>query len=117
MDIVYENKTRLIEYSLDKKLSPLAHLHKELEVIYVRKGKSVAYADKNSYLLNAGDMFITFPNQVHYYRTVQDGEYMVLIFSPDIIFGCSSEISKSVPDKNYFSSLDAGELKTLFDNI
>lgn len=117
MDIVYENKTRLIEYSTDNALSSLAHLHKELEVIYVRKGKAVAYADKNSYLLNAGDMFITFPNQVHYYRTVQKGEYIVLIFSPDIIYGYSYEISKSVPDKNYFSSLDAEELKGLFDKI
>ncbi|MGN0451176.1 MAG: AraC family transcriptional regulator [Acutalibacteraceae bacterium] len=117
MDIVYENKVLTMEYMLSDELSSLAHLHKELEVVYVRRGKSVAYADKNSYLLNTGDIFITFPNQVHYYRTVQKGEYIVLIFSPDIIYGYSSEISKSVPDKNYFSSLDAGELQTLFDKI
>lgn len=117
MDIVYENKVLTMEYILINELSSFAHLHKELEVVYVRSGKSVAYADKNSYLLNAGDMFITFPNQVHYYRTVQKGEYIVLIFSPDIIYGYSSEISKSVPDKNYFSSLDAGEIEELFDKI
>ena len=82
MDIIYENKTRLIEVSFSEGLAPFAHLHKELEIIYVREGKAVAYADKNSYLLNAGDMFIAFPNQVHYYRTVTKGEFMVLIFSP-----------------------------------
>lgn len=117
MDIIYQNKTRLIEYSVDKALIPTAHLHKELEVIYVRQGKSVAYADKNSYMLNAGDMFITFPNQVHYYRTVQRGEYIVLIFSPDILYGISAEISKSIPDINCFSSSDDRELKDIFDRI
>lgn len=117
MDIIYENRTRLIGYSVDKALSPMVHLHKELEVIYVRQGKSVAYADKNSYMLNAGDMFITFPNQVHYYRTVQRGEYIVLIFSPDILYGISAEISKSIPDINCFSSSDDVEIRDIFDRI
>ena len=117
MDIVYENKSTLMSYSLDKGLSSYAHLHKELEVVYVREGKAIAYADKNSYVLNEGDMFIAFPNQVHYYRTVNEGGFMVLIFSPDIIFGYSSEISQSIPDKNYVSSDEMGELKELFDKI
>ena len=117
MDIVYENKSTLMSYSLDKGLSSYAHLHKELEVVYVSEGKAVAYADKNSYVLNEGDIFIAFPNQVHYYRTVNEGGFMVLIFSPDIIFGYSSEISQSIPDKNYVSSAEMGELKELFDKI
>lgn len=117
MDVIYENKTRLIEHSITGGLASFAHLHKELEIIYVRKGKAVAYADKNSYLLNAGDMFIAFPNQVHYYRTVIRGEFMVLIFSPDILYDVSSKISKSKPDINCFTSLDDGNLKDIFDRI
>ena len=117
MDVIYENKTRLIEHSITGGLVSFAHLHKELEIIYVRKGKAVAYADKNSYLLNAGDMFIAFPNQVHYYRSVIRGEFMVLIFSPDILYDVSSKISKSKPDINCFTSLDDGNLKDIFDSI
>lgn len=117
MDIIYENKTRLIETALSEGLAYYAHLHKELEIIYVRKGKAVAYADNNSYLLNAGDIFIAFPNQVHYYRTVSKGEFMVLIFSPDILYDVSSKISKSKPDINCFTSLDDEKLKDIFDSI
>ncbi|MEE1006078.1 MAG: AraC family transcriptional regulator [Acutalibacteraceae bacterium] len=117
MDIIYENKTRLIEVSFSEGLAPFAHLHKELEIIYVREGKAVAYADKNSYLLNAGDMFIAFPNQVHYYRTVTKGEFMVLIFSPGILYDVSSKISKSKPDINCFTPLDDGNLKDIFDRM
>ena len=117
MDAFYENKTRLIETSLSAGLVPNAHFHKELEIIYVRKGKAVAYADKNSYLLNAGDMFIAFPNQVHYYRTVTRGEFMIFVFSPDILYEVSSKISKSKPDINCFTPLDDGNLKDIFDSI
>ena len=117
MDIIYENKTDLIEYSVDRALSSTVHLHKELEIIYVRQGKSVAYADNNSYLLNAGDMFIAFPNQVHYYRSVSRGEFMVIIFSPDILYDVSSKISKSKPDINCFTSSDDGNLKDIFDRM
>ena len=117
MDVIYENKTRLIEHSITGGLVSFAHLHKELEIIYVRKGKAVAYADKNSYLLNAGDMFIAFPNQVHYYRTVIRGEFMVLIFSPDILYDVSSKISKSKPDINCFTPLADENLKDIFDRI
>ena len=117
MDVIYENKTRLIEYSISNGLAPYAHLHKELEVIYVRNGKAVAYADKNSYLLNSGDMFIAFPNQVHYYRTVDRGEFMVFIFSPDILNDISFKISKSKPDINCFTSLDDEKLKDIFESI
>lgn len=117
MDFVYENKLYAINYDVQPILSATAHLHKELEIIYVKSGKSVAYADKNSYLLNTGDTFITFPNQVHYYRTIQSGEFMVLIFSADVLYGNSSEISKSVPDKNYISASDSAHLSELFDSI
>ena len=117
MNVIYENKTRLIETSFTEGLVPFAHLHKELEIIYVRKGKAVAYADKNSYLLSAGDMFIAFPNQVHYYRTVSKGEFMVLIFSPDILYDISSKISKSKPDINCFTPLADENLKDIFDRI
>ena len=117
MEIVYENKIKPIECFNTEALSSLIHIHKEIEIIYVKKGKSVAYSDKNSYLLNEGDMFIAFPNQVHYYRTVQRGEYVVIVFSPDIIYGCSSEISESIPDKNCISAAECAELKELFNKI
>lgn len=117
MDIVYENKTHLIEYSVDRSLSQTAHLHKELEIIYVRQGKSVAYADNDSYLLTAGDMFIAFPNQVHYYRTVNKGEFMIFVFSPDILYEVSSKISKSKPDINCFTPLVDENLKDIFERI
>lgn len=117
MDAYYEDRKLAIECRIDTVLSPLAHLHRELEIIYVISGKSVAYADNNSYILNTGDMFISFPHQVHYYKTVERGKYALLIFSPDIIYEYSSLISKSIPDRNCILSNEENELKTIFSKM
>ena len=117
MNVVYENKSKLIEISRSHLLGETMHLHKELEIIYAIDGQSVAYADKNSYLLNPGDVFIAFPNQIHYYNTIKTGEYIVIIFSPEILCGFSSEISKSIPDKNFIAADEEPELREIFEKI
>lgn len=117
MDIVYENKTSAISIARADNLTSMVHLHKELEVIYVNSGEAVAHADRNSYLLKDGDLFITFPNQIHYYETKKLGEYTVLIFSPDIIYGSSLLVSKSVPENNVISTDDNEDLKWIMRGI
>ena len=74
MDVIYENKTNLIEFNCSSSLGETMHLHKEIEIVYAISGQSMAYADKNGYLLNPGDTFIAFPNQIHYYETIERGE-------------------------------------------
>ena len=51
MEIVYENKTEALTMQFGSGLSGIIHLHKELELVYVERGKAVAYADKNSYIM------------------------------------------------------------------
>ena len=115
MNVIYENKTLLVELQRSSLLGETMHLHKELEIIYTVSGQSVAYADKNSYLLNSGDTFISFPNQIHYYNTVTPGEYIVIIFSADILSGFSAEISQSIPDKNFIAAGEEPELNELLE--
>lgn len=117
MDIIYENKTSALNIGRDNVLSDTIHLHKELELIYVKNGKAVAYADKNSYLLNSGDVFITFPNQIHYYETLERGSFIVIIFSSKIIYGFSDIITESVPDKNYIPCGQVEDFEFLFDRL
>ena len=59
------------------------HIHPHLELIYLIKGSSLAIADKNTYELHAGETFLTFPNQIHYYYPLEPLEGYMLIFSPD----------------------------------
>ena len=73
----YEQKKSILDYFHAHSLSPLPHLHKELELIYVRKGKCRAIANNKVYELTNGDIFLTFPYQVHYYLDSIPGEYYV----------------------------------------
>jgi AraC-like DNA-binding protein len=59
------------------------HIHPHLELIYLTKGSSLAIADKKTYELRAGEVFLTFPNQIHYYYPQEPLEGYMLIFSPD----------------------------------
>lgn len=67
-------------------LAPLPHLHKHIEIVLMTKGKTIAVADSREVLMEAGDLYISFPNQIHYYidKTVNN-KHNILIISPDII--------------------------------
>lgn len=117
MEVSYEYKSSPVNYIADVGLSKTAHMHSQVEVIYVRKGRSAAYADRNGYMLNPGDIFIAFPNQIHYYETAELGEYMVIIFTPKLIYEYGSVISKSIPESNFISAKDSESFSWIFDKI
>lgn len=61
-----EQKERLVvgkTYNLD--FPP--HIHEELELVYMAKGSCTAFCADREYKLFAGDFFLAFPEQVHYY--------------------------------------------------
>lgn len=59
-------------------LSNLPHLHGHIEIIYMRKGATLAVADAKESLTGEGDLFIAFPNQIHYYEDLP-GEHDVFL--------------------------------------
>ena len=73
-DILLEIKTEPITAFVSRELGPVPHLHRELELVYVERGSVRAFADKKCYKLESGDMFLSFPNQVHYYENSIKGK-------------------------------------------
>ena len=63
----YENRKKDYFYRSEKpNNTPLqcnAHTHRHTEFVYIKKGKSIAYADSESCELGRDDFFIAFPNQ------------------------------------------------------
>ena len=98
----YERKTSFLDFFLTEKLSPLPHLHKELELIYVIKGRSRAIVNRKVYDLSAGDVFLTFPYQVHYYLDCEPGEYCVHAFPASILLTSESIINNNELLNNVF---------------
>lgn len=79
-------------------LDPLPHLHSHLELILMKKGTSRAIAGNKEVLFEAGDLFIAFPNQVHFYLDIcipQD--HQVIYLSPDILPEFTLELENFIP--------------------
>ena len=114
MNVVYEKKDKPIILMQTSRLSPLPHMHKEVEIIYVKKGYAVAHADRESRVIESGDVFISFPNQVHFYEKSETGKYDVIIISPKVFYGIKDTIYSNVPVKNAFC---ANKYKTISGRI
>jgi quercetin dioxygenase-like cupin family protein len=99
-----QNHFGAIWINLQKSLSPIPHLHKQVEMIYVKKGSALAYTDSKSVKITDGDLFIAFPNQIHYFLNSDIGEYYVLIFNTDILFGVNDIFYNKIPKSNVIRS-------------
>lgn len=113
--ISYEEKKIILYGGMDRLLSPVPHYHKEMEIIYVKKGKTIAHADNMSFEMKSGDIFISFPKQIHYYEETEVGSYYVFIISPKVFYTIDLMLNTAVPQQSVLSLDDNEELKHYVD--
>ncbi len=106
MDVYYEVTPASFRCFRTDTLGRPLHLHKEFELIYVLDGRAIAHADRENCLIEAGDAFLVFPNQVHYYENNEKGDFVVVIFDPDCIAGLNEKIETGIPADNCYHSPD-----------
>lgn len=94
--------TEPLTYELRPWLSPVPHTHQDLEIVYVNHGSCVAYANQHKEILREGDLFIAYPNQVHYYENAiwGEGSYVLLIFNSSILYEMENQIVDHEPIQN-----------------
>ncbi len=87
MYFVFENRSKpFYAEKVSRRLSATPHLHNHIELILIHSyGEAICYADDKNVLLKPGDLFISFPNQIHYFinQTISV-DYSILIVSPDM---------------------------------
>lgn len=100
--IYYEQRDPYVGYRDDcagempLRCSP--HLHREIELVYFLEGEAVAYADSKRCELHPGDLYLSFPNQVHYYEHPRMPlRYLLFIFSPDLLPEYSKQLLGNLP--------------------
>lgn len=75
-----------------------AHIHDDIELVYVKSGIGTAFCDGKKYILTKDSWFLVFPNQVHHYTDFEFGEYLVLIMKPSDLLRFDRFFAKGVPD-------------------
>ncbi len=113
MNTLYENRTHPLCFTRTNHLSPTPHMHKEIEMVFVEDGEAVAVADHNQYKLKKGDLFISFPNQIHYYKNCSTGLYYLVIVSRNMLLGIDREFKEYVPESNSIHIEEGDHLITL----
>lgn len=99
---LYEDKKNELYIGTPKsrkrcRLQCVPHLHRHLEMVYMINGDSVGYADTVRAEIHSGDIFLTFPNQIHFYESFAPETYYIFIFSPDMLPEFSEIFSLSSP--------------------
>ena len=79
-------------------LLPEPHMHSHLELIYIAHGYAKVFLDTKEYLLQEGDLFISFPNQIHFYHHVEPIEGYLIIFEPNYFRELKELFKTHVPE-------------------
>ena len=102
MKPLYENR-QLDFYFRDDAESPLqcnAHLHYHLELLCLLGGETHAYVDSCEYRLEAGDIFLVFPNQIHRFESFEKENYLLFIINPDMMPELCRILTNALPLSN-----------------
>lgn len=97
MKFYYEKKTISFTSRRGHSLGVAAHLHRELELVFVVSGNPIAYSDSVRCELHAGDIFLTFANQIHSYETIGPEDYYLYIIKPDLMPELLETFTTAVP--------------------
>lgn len=88
-----------------------AHLHAQVELIYVHRGALEVLIDNQTHAMHAGDVAIAFPNCVHAYQPVDgapaDEDIWFFIFYPQLAGDYAANIDAFVPRSPF---IDAAQL-------
>lgn len=98
----YENRTDEF-FSKDQtngrhRVRCAAHLHYHMEMVVFLEGEARAFADTKEYVLRAGDVFLTFPNQIHRYESFGTERYYILIVNPDFLPELARKLGTATPE-------------------
>ena len=122
MKTFYQNKTddfycRDSEFS-KKTLGYTSHLHYHIELALVKEGKTRVTVDTQTYEVEAGDIIIVFPNQIHHFETVEREKYILMIVNPDIISEYMRYFTSKIPTSNLLKgAAENSELSGLAETI
>lgn len=94
----YEPQPPGLRLSIAGQLNFDAHLHSEIELIYMLAGTGNAYIDETAYPLQKGDLLLVFPNQAHMYFGARDEQYMLCILAPDLLPDSAALLSRCRPE-------------------
>ena len=73
------------------------HLHNEIEMVVMLGGETLATADSKSAVLKTNDIYVAFPNQIHFYHDRITPKHVLMIFSPELVGEFKGIFADNIP--------------------
>lgn len=108
-----ETKTDIV-FTINKELNFPAHIHDDIELVFVKQGGGEAFCNGKTYTLKNNSFFIVFPNQVHHYINCKTGEYLLLIIKPDLLLHYSGLFLEREPVTPLNNNVDVDTINLIF---
>ncbi len=115
MAFIYETKTEL-SCRRFQALTIGAHFHDYLELAFLEQGHTCIRVDAREYQMQAGDVFLTFPNQIHSYEDTEACAGVLCIFPYRSFEDLGMLLRQCVPTRSVISAADLPpQLPQLFE--
>ena len=111
--VYYEQKNVKLSCYNGNSLSNLPHFHSELEMIVCFSGKVNCFLSGQNFDFEAGDIVLAFPNQVHKYRMIENGEFLIIVFHPDLFPNLKKYFKRNLPSRLKINLNESDELKNI----
>lgn len=121
----FEKRQQTIDFNQVENLAFPAHLHPEIEIIYVRTGEVTLHLNQQSFHLETDDLAIIFPNLVHRYEaltTQSENNVDLMIVDPHYIHEFSTlfqQFEPRIPVISQFSKMQPihDTLQGIYENL
>ena len=111
--VLYEKITTKLSCAFVPNLRELPHLHAECEIVVCYSGKASCFLGGRTYEIGEGDIVFAFPNQVHDYTMCENGRFLVINFSSDLLPNMGNYFKANLPKKPIINFSESDALKRL----
>lgn len=98
MKVFYQNRSEeyMARFTIDNTYP--AHIHRQIEMIYVTKGRIAVTIDDNRFILQEGDLSIAFSNHSHFTQSIGSSAAILIIFNPEFASVYLNELTRNSTD-------------------
>ena len=109
--IIYQSENSSRPYNCDviryDDFSYVAHLHRDLELVYVESGEIVMTVEGRTETVRAGEFSLVLPSRIHRYETPVHSRALVVVFSGDYVPEFMKLTAKKTAPSSVFTMLDS----------
>ena len=111
--LLYEKRKTKLSCAFVSNLRELPHIHAECEIVVCYSGKASCFLGGNTSEIGEGDIVFVFPNQVHDYTMYENGKFLVMNFSSDLMPNMGNYFKVNLPKHPIINFSESDALKRL----